>query len=106
MIELWKKMCELFRIINLVENENENWAEVKKEFITEFLTEIECFYEYDLNDLKNSFLQNTFEIINNSQSTKNETNVSFFSILIKCFTNFLLFFRNFPLKYQKICVIF
>jgi hypothetical protein len=76
MVEVWKKMCELFKIINLEENEDENWAEVKKEFTTEFLTELECFYQYDLNDLKVYFLQNTFEMINSSQSTKNENNVN------------------------------
>jgi hypothetical protein len=76
MVEVWKRMCELFKIINLEENEDENWAEVKKEFATEFLTELECFYQYDLNDLKVYFLQITFEMINNSQLTKNENNVS------------------------------
>ena len=76
MVEVWKKMCELFKIINSEENEDENWAEVKKEFATEFLTELECFYQYDLNDLKVYFLQITFEMINNCQLTKNENNVS------------------------------
>ena len=73
MVETWKKMCQLLKLTDLDEDECKDWTEVKKEFTNEFLTELESYYQYDLSDLVNYFMFNTFELIANCPNNKQET---------------------------------
>ena len=79
MNETWKKMCQLLKLNDLEEDDAKNWNNITKDFTNEYLTELECHYQYDLSSLVEFFLLSTFELISNS--TNKDNTVSFLCLI-------------------------